>query len=116
MARKKSREIGKRSSNAREKTKRKRALWSVKSKPKPKVTHRPGLPHLGAPEGFRSISMAQAMMEYAKPIMKYIEDNENGLDDAMQITTMPWNYTISVERGNEERSGGGDIQSPQKDP
>jgi hypothetical protein len=103
MAKKKDREISKRRSEAREKTTRKRALWSVKSKAKPKVIHRPGLPYMGAPEGFRSISIAQAMMEYAKPIMKYTEGDENGLDDAIQITTMLWNYTISVERGNEDK-------------
>jgi len=103
MAKKKKGEIDKRRSKTREKTKKKRALRLLKSKPKPKVIHRPGLPYMGAPEGFRSISMAQAMMEYAKPIMKYIEDDENGLDEAMQMSTMLWNYAISAERGNEDK-------------
>jgi len=103
MAKKKKGEIDRRRSKVRQKKKRKHALWSVKSKPRPKVIHRPGLPYMGAPEGFRSISMAQAIMEYAKPIMEYIEDAENGLDKAMQISTMLWNYTISAEKGNEDK-------------
>ena len=103
MAKKKKGEIDKRRSKAREKIKRKRVLRSVKSKPKPKVIHRPGLPHMGAPEGFRSISMAQAMMEYGKPLMSYVEDDENGLDEAMQMSTMLWNYAISVQRGSEDK-------------
>jgi len=105
MAKKKKEEIAKRRSKAREKIKRKRTLRLVKSrpKPKPKIIHRPGLPHMGAPEGFRSISMSQAMMEYAKPLMKYVEDDENGLNVAMQISTVLWNYSISVEDGNEDK-------------
>jgi hypothetical protein len=85
--------------------KKKRTLQIVKSspKPKPKITYRPGLPHMGAPEGFRTISMSQAMMEYAKPLMEFVEDDEKGFDDAMQISTVLWNYSISVEDGKEDK-------------
>jgi len=105
MAKKKKGEIAKRRFKAREKIKRKRTLRLVKSRPKPKpqIIHRPGLPHMGAPEGFRSISMSQAMMEYAKPLMKYVEGNENGLNVAMQISTVLWNYSISIQRGNKDK-------------
>ena len=102
MAKKKG-EIDRRHSKARQKMKRKRALRILKSKPKSKVIYRPGLPHMGAPEGFRSISMAQAMMEYGKPIMNYVEDDENSLDKAMQISGLLWNYAISVQRGSEDK-------------
>jgi len=105
MAKKKKGEIAKRRSKAREKIKNKRTLRLVKSRPKPKpqIIHRPGLPYMGAPEGFRSISMSQAIMEYAKPLMKYVEDDENGLNVAMQISTVLWNYSISVKDGNEDK-------------
>ncbi len=105
MAKKKKREIAKRHSKDREKMKKKRKLKMVKSRPKPKsqIVYRPGLPHMGAPEGFRSISMSQAIMEYAKPIMNSVEGGEGRLDDAMQISTLLWNYSISVEEGNEDK-------------
>ena len=103
MAKKKEGEIDKRSSKASEKMKKKGTLRLLKSRPKPQIIHRPGVPHMGAPEGFRSISISQAMMEYAKPLMKYVEDDENGLDVAIQISTELWNYSISVEDGNEDK-------------
>lgn len=104
MAKKKKREIGKRRSKAREKLKKKRALRLAKtsSKPEPQITYRPGLPHMGAPEGFRSISMSQAMLEYAKPLMKFLEDSEEGYNEVMQLSMLLWNYSISVERSNED--------------
>lgn len=103
MAKKKEGEIDKRSSKASEKMKKKVTLRLIKSRPKPQIIHRPGLPYMGAPEGFRSISISQAMMEYAKPLMKYVEDDENGLDVAIQISTELWNYSISVEDDNEDK-------------
>lgn len=105
MAKKKKGEITKRHLKTSEKAKKKRRLQLAKSRPKPKnqTVSRPGLPHMGAPEGFRSISMSQAMMEYAKPIMKLVEDSESRLDDAMQISMLLWNYSNFVERGNEDK-------------
>lgn len=105
MTKKKKREIAKRHSKDREKMKKKRKLKMVKSHPKPKsqIVHRPGLPHMGAPEGFRSISMSQAIMEYAKPIMNSVEGGEGRLDDAMQISMLLWNYSISFEKGIEDK-------------
>jgi len=40
---------------------------------------------MGAPEGFRSISMSQAIMEYAKPLFEFAKDEENALNDTLQI-------------------------------
>jgi len=105
MAKKKKGEITKRHLKASEKAKKKHRLQLAKSRQKPKnqTVYRPGLPHMGAPEGFRSISMSQAMMEYAKPIMSFVEDSETRLDDAMQISMLLWNYSNFVERGNEDK-------------
>ena len=57
MAKKKKREIAKRRSKAHDIKRKKRTLRLVKPSPEPQVITRPGLPYMGAPEGFRSISM-----------------------------------------------------------
>ncbi|RLB13786.1 MAG: hypothetical protein DRN37_01550 [Thermoplasmata archaeon] len=102
MAKKKKRGSQKGRSKARDRKQKKRTLRLAKSHPRPQVMTRPGLPHLGAPEGFRSISMAQAMLEYAKPMMKFGENDETGFNDAFQIATMLWNYALLVEKGDED--------------
>ena len=96
----KKKKIAKRRIKTAERKKKKRALRLVRSRPEPapKVIERPGLPHMGAPEGFRSISMSQAMMEYAKPLMKLVEDDED-FNTALQAAMLFWNYAMSVERG-----------------
>jgi len=105
MAKKKKRDISKRRAKAREKTKKKRNLRLIKSRAatKPKTILRPGLPHMGAPEGFRSISMSQAIMEYAKPLLEFAKDEENALNDILQIGMLIWNYAISVEEGKGDK-------------
>ena len=102
MAKKKKRDISKRRAKKREKTKRKRNLQLAKSRAamEPKTILRPGLPHMGAPEGFRSISMSQAIMEYAKPLFEFAKDEKN---DTLQIGMLIWNYAISVEEGKEDK-------------
>ncbi|MFQ5484173.1 MAG: hypothetical protein ACE5DO_02445 [Desulfobacterales bacterium] len=99
MAKKKKRNISKRRARAREKNKRKRNLRLVKSRAaaEPKTIQRPGLPHMGAPEGFRSISTSQAMMEYAKPLFEFAKDEENAFNETLQISMLIWNYSISIE-------------------
>ncbi|MFH1702107.1 MAG: hypothetical protein ABIB41_01580 [Nitrospirota bacterium] len=106
MSKKKKKGVEKRHTKSREKKKKNRALKLVKSRQGPQVITRPGLPHMGAPEGFRSISMSQAMMEYGKPIMKYFEDDENGYNDALQISMGLWNYALAVEKGDEDKKIG----------
>ena len=54
---------------------------------------------MGAPEGFRSISMSQAIMEYAKPLLEFAKDEENAFNNTLQIGMLIWNYAISVEEG-----------------
>ena len=46
--------------------------------------------------------MAQAMLEYAKPLMKFVENGETEINDAFQISTMLWNYALLVEKGDED--------------
>jgi hypothetical protein len=105
MAKKKKRDISKRRAKAREKTKRKRNLRLIKSRAatEPETILRPGLPHMGAPEGFRSISMSQAIMEYTKPLLEFAKDEGNALNNTLQIGMLIWNYAISVEEGKENK-------------
>ena len=105
MAKKKKKDISKRRAKAREKTKRKRNLRLIKSRAatEPETILRPGLPHMGAPEGFRSISMSQAIMEYAKPLFEFAKDEKNEFNDILQVAMLIWNYAISVEEGKEDK-------------
>jgi hypothetical protein len=48
-----------------------------------------------APKGFRPISTTQAMMEYAAPIMAYVNDGMVAdLNDALQVGLLLWNSTL----------------------
>src|SRR5688572_18682171 len=57
-----------------------------------------GMPFGSAPDvpkGFRPISMTQAMIEYAAPIMAYVEDGTvQDPNDALQIGVQLWNFTL----------------------
>jgi len=64
----------------------------------PAVAERPGIPHLGAPEGFRSISFSQAIMEYGAPLMEQAK-NDKAINAALQLSGMFWNYALSVRDG-----------------
>jgi hypothetical protein len=48
-----------------------------------------------APKGFRPISTTQAMMEYAAPIMAYVEEGTVAdPNDALQVGLLLWNSTL----------------------
>jgi len=48
-----------------------------------------------APQGFRPISMTQAMLEYAAPIMAYVEDGTvQDPNDALQVGLLLWNSML----------------------
>jgi hypothetical protein len=50
-----------------------------------------------APQGFRPVSMTQAMMEYAAPIMAYVADGTVAdPNDALQVGLLLWNSTLPV--------------------
>jgi hypothetical protein len=47
------------------------------------------------PDGFRPLSMTQAMLEYAAPLMAYAEDGTvQDPNDALQIGMQLWNFTL----------------------
>jgi len=94
--------IAKRKSKSDEKKKKKRLLKLGKEKAHQNITEisRPGLPYMGAPEGFRSISISQAIMEYSKPVLELVkENNTKGFDEAIQVGMILWNYSLSLENG-----------------
>jgi hypothetical protein len=48
-----------------------------------------------APPGFRPISATQAMMEYATPIMAYVDDGAvEDINEALQVSLLLWNSTL----------------------
>jgi hypothetical protein len=64
----------------------------------PSVPFLGGMPFGGepdAPKGFRPISTTQAMMEYAAPIMAYVEEGTVAdPNDALQVGLLLWNSTL----------------------
>jgi len=64
----------------------------------PVITERPGMPHLGAPKGFRSISFSQAIMEYGSPLVEQVK-NKKSMNAAFQLSGLFWNYALSVRDG-----------------
>lgn len=51
-----------------------------------------------APKGFRAISMTQAMMEFANPIMEHMENGTvDDPNEALQIGVALWNFTLSAD-------------------
>jgi hypothetical protein len=66
------------------------------------VVNRPGISEMGAPEGFRAIGMAQAMIEYAKPFEEYYGKEPKDIDDLnkrMKLSMLLWNHALDEEKG-----------------
>jgi len=92
---------------------RKRAQAKAKTKPKKKrigkseaddyelpinLTPRPAISEIKAPAGFRSISLSQAMLEYAEPLMDFVDRGVvKDLNEALQLGLPLWNYDIIKE-------------------
>ena len=97
--------ISKRQQKAKQHKAKKRKLRLVKTgtgKSGPSFMERPGMPHMGAPEGFRSISFSQAIIEYGRPLLEKADD-DNATDAAMQLAGLFWNYALSVRDGERDR-------------
>jgi hypothetical protein len=98
--------ISKRRQKAKQQKAKKRKLRLIKGGARdasgPAVAERPGMPYLGAPEGFRSISFSQAIMEYGAPLVEQAK-NDKAIDSALQLASMFWNYALSVRDGKVDR-------------
>lgn len=103
---KKKHNIKKRKQRAGQKKKLKRKLKLVKLKKEEKqisAPHRPALSDIKPPEGFRTIPMGKAMMEYARPLMEKAESEED-LPKVHQAAMVLWNFSLAIQKG-ETNSG-----------
>ncbi|MEK6742171.1 MAG: hypothetical protein AABZ15_01060 [Nitrospirota bacterium] len=99
-------DMNKRCNKAAQKKQQKRNTKAEAARRKPivQVVPRPGISEMGAPEGFRAIGMAQAMMEYAKPLDEYYGKEPQSIDDLnklMKLSMLLWNHALDVEKGEE---------------
>ncbi len=71
----------------------------------PKFIDRPAISEIDTPIGFRAVSMTQGMIEYAKPIMDFVEKGSvKDSNDALQLSIPLWNYNKTQKNRNLERS------------
>lgn len=111
--------MGKKKKNKKARAKRREKSQQKKHKvkprspePKPKVQFidRPALAEMEAPEGFRPISMSQAIVEYGKPLGSLTETNDEiDFNEILQMSSTFWNYSISLEDGDEDENLKGEI-------
>lgn len=112
MANKK--DMNKRRNKAAQKkqTQRKAKATALRRQSNVQVVNRPGITEMGAPEGFRAIGMAQAMMEYAKPLDEYYGKAPQNIDDLnkrMNLSMLLWNHVLDVEAGEKRHAGKSEV-------
>lgn len=106
MAKKKdSKTIEKRRAKSKQEKQKKRHLKLVKGKRKEEAgihfTPPPPMADIEAPDGFRAVSMTQALMEFTKPLM-----DDAGADDIKRfqeifgVSNLIWNYEILEREGS----------------
>lgn len=82
--------------------KRKTKAQALRKQPEAQVQYRPGITEMGAPDGFRAIGMAHAMMEYGKPLNDYFGKTPQGMNDLnklMKLSMLLWNHALDEEKG-----------------
>src|SRR6266699_1786594 len=85
----------KRQAKIRTRQQRRSRSSSPPSIPLPFLGGRPFGDEPDAPQGFRPVSITQAMMEYAAPIMAYVADGTVAdPNDALQVGVLLWNSTL----------------------
>ena len=86
---------------AQAKVKKQKKARSVNSKPHIHYIERPAVSEIDAPAGFRAVSMSQGMVEYARPIMEFVESGGgHDLNEAFQLVVPLWNYAIPKKTVN----------------
>ncbi len=93
---KKKKIITKRRSQIQYKKIKKKAKKPQKSSPEIHIAETPPLAMITPPEGFMAVSMSQAMMEYGKPVLEFVEKGAvKDPNDAFQLLIPLWNYGLS---------------------
>jgi hypothetical protein len=101
----------KRRAKSKQEKQRKRHLKLIKEKRKEEAdlhfTPPPHMADIEAPDGFRAVSMSQALVAFAKPLMKDVGGGVKELNEIFGISNLIWNYEI-LDR--EESNEAGDIK------
>jgi len=104
MSKKKKAKILKRRAQAKYWEKRKSKSNSKVQKKNVQILERSAISETNVPDGFRAVSMSNAIMEYAKPVMKFVERGiVKDPNDASQIILPLWNFLIEQDQKNPEK-------------
>lgn len=101
-----------RNKTAQKKQQKRKAKTAALRRQEAQVRYRPGISEMGAPEGFRAIGMAQAMMEYGKPLNEYLGKEPQSMDDLnklMKLSMLLWNHALDEGKGEERSAGKTDV-------
>ena len=97
MSKRKKKSIAKRRTQAKTKKPKRSRIKSRRSTSGVQFVERPPISAVNTPPGFRAVSMSQGMMEYAQPLMDYVEKGTlKDPNDAFQLSMPLWNYDISL--------------------
>lgn len=105
MAKKKDKKATeKRRAKSKQEKEKKRHSKVVKEKqksvsPPPFLMPRPAFADMEAPDGFRTVSVSQALMEFGKPLMGDAEGSPQLLNEIFGIVNGIWNYEIMLKDG-----------------
>jgi len=84
---------------------KRRSIHNNTNMPPNEIIQTPSISEFDAPEGYRAVSMTQAMMEYAKPVMEILKpDAMPEMNEAFQIAMALWNHALDVERNTESHN------------
>lgn len=101
MSKKKKKAIAKRRSQTKAKRQKRSKVKPPKSIRNVQFVERPAISEIDTPSGCRAVSLSQGMMEYAKPLMNYVEKGViKDPNDAFELAMTLWNYDISLEQGD----------------
>lgn len=105
MSKKKKAKILKRRAQAKYWGKRKSKSDSKVQKKNVQILERPAISETNVPDGFRAVSTSNAIMEYAKPVMEFVERGiVKDPNDAFQIVLPLWNFSIDQYQNNPEKT------------
>lgn len=102
MAKKNKKDMDRRRAKAaqKHKTKRKAKAAALRGPSGMQVQYRPGITEMGAPPGFRAVSISQAVVEFGKPLVELAGSTGQSPDmnKVMQAAMLLWNHAVSIQR------------------